>query len=102
AALSRPEGVLLFVVFVALSAMEFLSARLPPKRVLWHSAAALVPFLVVVGGYLGVYGMRTASFTLGAAERSYLAFEQGHGIAFRPSAETLNPVVYTQNGTPRQ
>jgi hypothetical protein len=101
AALSRPEGSMLFVVFVGLSAAACLCSRPRLKCAMRHSAAVLVPFSVLVGGYVGVYGMRTGSFTLGAAERAYLAFEQGHGIAFASSYGTLNPYVEGQKDARR-
>lgn len=108
AALSRPEGALLFGVFVVLSALVCLAPRPTFASVLNHSVAVVVPFVVLVGGYVGAYGIRTGTFTLGAADRSYVAFEQGQGIAFASSYGTLNPFVEGQKdarrlfGTPEE
>jgi hypothetical protein len=108
AALSRSEGPLLLVTFFALSLVLF--GPTPPTRkgVLTHALAALIPFVAVVGGYISIYAMHTGSFNLGMAQRSYTAFEQGHGIAFADSYGSLNPFVEGQNdarrlfGTPEQ
>jgi hypothetical protein len=101
AALSRPEGSVLFVVFVVLSTALSFSTRLTLTSAVRHAAAVLVPFFMLVGGYLGVYGMRTGHVTLGAANRAYIAFEQGHGVAFASSYGTLNPYVEGQKDARR-
>jgi hypothetical protein len=108
AALSRNEGPLLLVTFVALSLVLFGPAPLTRKGVLLHALAAILPFIALVGGYIAIYAMQTGSFNLGMAQRSYTAFEQGHGIAFAGSYGSLNPFVEGQNdarrlfGTPEQ
>jgi hypothetical protein len=108
AALSRPEGSLLLAVFLALSIAECLPLALTPKNALKHAVFALVPFFVLVGGYMGVESMRTGSVALRTVQRSYTAFEQGHGIAYASSYGTLNPFVEGQKearrlfGTPEE
>jgi hypothetical protein len=108
AAMSRPEGSLLLLVFLALSIAECLPLALSPANVLKHAVFALVPFFVLVGGYMGVESMRTEGVTLRTAQRSYTAFEQGHGIAFASSYGTLNAFVEGQKdarrlfGTPEE
>ncbi len=78
AALSRNEGQPLFLVFFGLSLALCVPAHIVKKGL----TACLVPFAVLVGGYVLLYGLRTGDFKLGTAERSYLTFEMGHGMAF--------------------
>lgn len=44
--------------------------------------ALLVPGMLVMGGYLLAQGTLAGEFDPGLAHRSYLAFEQGEGVAF--------------------
>ncbi|HUH96507.1 MAG TPA: hypothetical protein VLZ89_04055 [Anaerolineales bacterium] len=73
AALSRNDGLVLFVIFM-LIALFFL--RAPGNR--WkRMLAAVLPFCVLIGGYLLLYRVATGSFLMGTTERSYVAFQQG-------------------------
>jgi hypothetical protein len=78
AALSRNEGPVLFAIFLVLSLI--LCVRM--KRLGTCLAACTIPFAVVVGGYVLLYGLVTGRFELGTASRSYFTFEQGHGMAY--------------------
>lgn len=76
-AMSRSEGFVLFACVLLLSTLV-----VKPKQwlsTLYHCA---LPFLLVVGGYILVYGLSTGRFELGTQEKSYQTFEQGHGVAF--------------------
>ncbi len=81
AALSRNEGNVLFLVFLGLSLALCIPAGLVRKGLI----ACLVPFTILVGGYVLVYGLCTGDFKTGIAERSYYTFEMGHGMAFAES-----------------
>ena len=108
AALSRNEGPLLLVTFFALSLGLFGPTPLKAKGVLKYAVAALMPFIALEGGYISIRATQTGSLDLGTAQRSYTAFEQGHGIAYADAYGTLNPFVEGQNdarrlfGTPEQ
>ena len=78
AALSRNDGLILCLLFVPLGVL----LSVPVKRVRLSLAACIVPFVMVVGGYVLLYGASTGSFTLGTARRTYVAFEQGQGAAY--------------------
>lgn len=97
AALSRNEGPVLFLTLVALSLMLCVQWRMIGKGLL----AAVVPFALVVGGYVGIHSASTGSLNLGVAQRSYITFEQGHGMAFASQYGTLQPYVEGQNDAAR-
>ncbi|MCJ7626714.1 MAG: hypothetical protein MUO76_24750 [Anaerolineaceae bacterium] len=74
AALSRNDGVVLFLIFLAL--VIFQSVRL---RTDWTTVLiGVLPFIALVGGYILIYGVVTGDFSTGISERSFIAFEQGH------------------------
>lgn len=73
AAMARNDGLVLFGIF-AIVAVFFLKSA---ENKLKHLAAAILPFAVLVGGYVLVYGLVTGDYDLGTQERSYLAFQQG-------------------------
>ena len=85
AALSRPEGVVLFIIFIPFCA--FLSRSIP--RVAISLVVWTIPFIVIVGLYVILYGFSTGNFDLGIAQRSYFNFEQGQGLAIESSAPNL-------------
>jgi hypothetical protein len=74
AAFSRNDGLVLFVILVGLTVM--LSWRKP--RFMRAMLAVLLPFVVMVFGYVGVRGVLTGDFALGTVERTYQNFESGH------------------------
>ena len=85
AALTRPDGLVLLASFVvmvlATVGWEVRSLRPPGWRKL--VAASLLPGLLIVGGYLALYGTETGVWRTGIESRTYQAFEQGHGVVFR-------------------
>lgn len=84
AALSRSEGPVLFLIFLGLSLVSCVPAGVVGKGL----TACLVPFTALVGGYIILYGLCTGDFRSGSAKRSYIAFEQGQGMAFPDSHGT--------------
>jgi hypothetical protein len=84
AALSRNEGTVIFLAFLGLS----LALCVPAGVVRKGLTACLVPFTVLVGGYVLLYGLSTGNFKPGIAERAYYTFEMGHGMAFAGSYGT--------------
>ncbi|GAF70485.1 unnamed protein product, partial [marine sediment metagenome] len=77
-ALARPDGLVLAAVLFVL-AIAFGRRRGNPLRA---AAAAALPFVALVGGYVLLLGGLTGDYSLGLAQRTYTAFEQGYGIAF--------------------
>lgn len=73
AALARNDGLVLFAIFLFISLVYLRSA----ENKLQHLGASILPFLILVGGYMLVYGKITGDYALGTQERSYLAFQQG-------------------------
>ncbi len=88
AALARNDGLILFPIFLAWSLL--LGWRF--KRILPAALGGLVPFTLIVGGYVLVYGLCTGTYRLGTLERTYDNFEAGQEILLRES-EGINPVV---------
>jgi len=76
AALARNDGLVLFPILVVLS----LVAALRAGQFLPALIRILTPFLLVIGGYTGIYALSTGEFELGTAARTYDAFEAGHLI----------------------
>jgi len=88
AALARNDGLIMFGILSSL--VLFLNFR---KKGLLHSLVAiLVPFGILVGGYLLGYGIATGEFGLGTMERTYGNFESGQQIVFSDSGE-FSPVI---------
>ncbi len=73
AAMARNDGLVLFGVFGIIALFYLKSA----ENKLQHLAAAILPFVILVGGYVLAYGLVTGDYDLGTQERSYLAFQQG-------------------------
>lgn len=78
-ALSRNDGLTLFIIFLFLVAWMVRSLR-------WDFAwlvPTVIPFAALVGGYLLFYGAVTGRFESGTAERSYIAFQQGQSVDYK-------------------
>ena len=95
AALARNDGLILFLIFFVLA----LLITLREKN--WRSTgraalAALLPFAVLVGGYVIIYGLSTGDYRLGTLERTYLNFEAGQEVITKPTGE-LNEVVQARS-----
>ncbi len=88
AALSRNDGLVLFLVLV------FLALLLSLKRapILRSLVAVSVPFIGIVGGYVLLHGALTGDFQLGTAKRTYDNFEAGHQAIFAGTG-ARNPVI---------
>jgi hypothetical protein len=78
AALSRNDGLLLYAIMLALSALHGMRA----KRFLPAISCAAIPFVVIVGFYLSFYALTTGNIDFGIAKRSYIAFAQGQGFVY--------------------
>jgi hypothetical protein len=76
AALARGDGLVLFTVALVPSAV-LASPKGDRLRRLPH---IFLPFLILVGGYIGLQGASTGDFALGTLERTYGAFEQGEWV----------------------
>ncbi len=88
AAAARNDGLIIFAA--ALSWMLFMTfvkkSRLPVM------IGFITPFILIVGGYVLLYGLQTGDFALGTAERTYDNFEAGQ-IAVYSGEEGLNAAV---------
>ena len=78
AALSRNEGPILFLIYLCLTIVACVRWGILRKGLV----AYVIPFTMLVGGYVFLYGLRTGHYELGNKARSYLAFEQGQGMAY--------------------
>lgn len=75
--LSRNEGTVLLGIMFCLAMIICWQERLIPKGI----AAALVPFGLIVGGFLALFWLSTGTLETGTSSRSYIAFEQGHATS---------------------
>jgi hypothetical protein len=79
AALSRNDGLIQFVVFLVAAFVLVRSLKFN-----WRGlASAVIPFAIVVGGYVLLYGAATGDFNMYTKERSYTAFQQGQSIDYK-------------------
>jgi hypothetical protein len=91
AALSRMgDGTFLFGSLIALSILLGTSAR----RVKATLAAATIPFVVIIGGYMLTYYALMDKSPLAGSDYFYQAFEMGHGLAYADQFPGLD--IYTE------
>ena len=83
--LARNDGILLFAVFLLYVLISILRAKGGWRRLL----PVCLPFALIFGGYLLLYGAATGHFELGTQERTYQAFEQGQHVARADDSWTL-------------
>ena len=76
--LARAEGLILIGVMLVVT----LIMTLPQKGWYRNVLAVLLPFVVLVGGYVLVYGLLTGNFDTGLAERTFNNFESGHEVIY--------------------
>jgi len=72
--LARAEGLILVGVMLIVT----LIIVLPKKGWLRDAIAVLLPFILLVGGYVLIYGLATGDFGTGLPERTFNNFESGH------------------------
>ena len=84
AALTRPDGFILCVSFVALAYATYARGRRALVPSGWPRAmlAAVLPAVLLVGGYVVLRAAVTGSWSTGTMFRTYTAFEQGYGVIF--------------------
>lgn len=98
AALSRSDGLILFFIFIVIAVLISVSM----KRIGAALVASIIPFVMMVGGYVLIYGLITGQFELGIAKRTYTAFEQGQGFAYEYSQTKGEADVRRMYGTPQE
>jgi len=88
AALARNDGIILFPILVVLT---LLGHWRDPR---WKQAllSVVLPFAILVGGYILVYGLVTGNFDPGTAVRTYENFESGQQLVLDASGE-INSVI---------
>ncbi len=88
ASLARNDGLILFIFFIFITII--VGWR---KKDLWRSLlCSLVPFILLVGGYIFFYGLATGNFSLGTVERTYQNFESGQQFAYSGESD-FSPVI---------
>lgn len=74
AALTRNDGIVVFVIFLAVSALFTTKSEHKIK----HLLASTLPFFALILGYLLIYYLVVGHLIVGTRERTYVAFQQGH------------------------
>jgi hypothetical protein len=88
AALARLDGLVLFIIFILI--VVILSFR---TNHLWSSlVSGILPFLLILGGYILISGAITGNFELGISERTYQNFESGQQQIYAET-EGINPTI---------
>ncbi len=85
AALSRNDGLFLIIILILAGLMIHGSRHFPKsnfKRVIFILMASLLPFVMVVGGYLSFYARATGNYALGTKVRAYSAFRAAQGKVY--------------------
>lgn len=91
AALARNDGLFLFLILFGLAIL--LALREKSWRALGRAVLGVtVPFILLVGGYVLFYGLRTGDYSLGTLQRTYINFEAGQQVVYGGSGE-LSAVV---------
>ena len=87
-ALARNDGLVLFLIFAVIIVPLIIRSSH------WYRslAAAALPFIILVGGYLLLYGLLHGNFETGVAERTYFNFESGQQVVYVGPGE-LNAVI---------
>jgi hypothetical protein len=97
AAATRNDGLVLFVV-----SFIWLFVVVMVKKLPWLTLAGfVVPFVLIVGGYVLLFGASTGNYSLGTAERTYDNFEAGQ-IAVYSGEEGVNAAVDAKREARRQ
>lgn len=106
AALSRNDGLVLVPIFLFLSLLIARSGERSMRQYLRVFAASVTPCVLLIGGYVLIYGNVMGDFQLGTARRTYLAFEQGQPLQTQPEAGSLTIEAQLQArevfGTPEE
>ena len=105
AALSRNDGLVCFVILVFLAIILNLRKKrsgLSPSSLTHSLVAVILPFAIIVGGYMIFYGLNTGKFRPGIMERTYLAFEQGQGFIYGASPQNGMIVARRLFGDPQK
>ncbi len=77
-ALARAEGLLLIAAMLIVSLLLTL-----PDRAWYRSViAVLMPFLLLIGGYILLFGLVTGNFGTGLPQRTFNNFESGHEVIY--------------------
>ncbi|MCI0892673.1 MAG: hypothetical protein J4N65_08980 [Chloroflexi bacterium] len=87
-AMARNDGLILGVALIAATLLLTLRERNFWKPLLVSAA----PFVILIGGYVLFYGLRTGDFAMGTIERTYDNFEAGHQTIYGGAGE-INPVL---------
>ena len=88
AALARNDGLLLFLIFLGL----VLVLSLRKTRILPTLLPTVLPFFLLVAGYVVLSGAFTGRFDLGTTRRTYDNFEAGQQIIYAGDGD-INPVI---------
>ena len=72
--LARAEGLLL----IGVMAVVTLVIAIPKRKWFKDLVAVLLPFIILVGGYILVYGIVKGDFSTGLPQRTYYNFQSGH------------------------
>jgi hypothetical protein len=88
AACSRNDGLVLLPILI----MAALIITLPDRQWWRGVLASIIPFALIVGGYILFAGLVTGSFNPGITERTYTNFEAGHEIIYNDPGVT-NPTI---------
>lgn len=86
--LARAEGLILLGVML----IVVLVISIPKRGWLRDAIAVLLPFALIVGGYVLVYGLSTGDFNTGLRERTFNNFESGHESVYSQTG-VFSPTV---------
>ncbi len=83
--LARAEGLLL----IGGMAVVILVISLPGRTWYKNLVAVITPFIVLVGGYVLIFGLATGNFETGLADRTFNNFESGHEVVYTNTGDFI-------------
>lgn len=88
AALARNDGLVLEAILIVVG----VSLGIQRKMFLGSLLAGVLPFALLVGGYVLFYGLRTGDFSMGTMGRTYDNFESGHMVIYQGPGQ-MDPTI---------
>ncbi|MBN2149407.1 MAG: hypothetical protein JW726_18610 [Anaerolineales bacterium] len=86
ASMARNDGLVLFPILIFLSQV-LIARKTPWRQRVYALLASSLPFLLLVGGYVLFYGLRSGTYSLGTMERTYTNFEAGQEAVYQGSGD---------------
>lgn len=99
ATLTRNDGIPAFVIFLAIALISGLRWKVRVRSLV---GSIILPFVLVVGTYYLLHGLRSNNYGVGTLSRTYFAFEQGQWVVSGSGWNTAVQETRQLFGTPQE